>query len=189
VSLPAQWQKHALALIEHARSVDGDFFRSVELSYAFPDDVISGEGSRQYGGRFVKPGVRAVYGAAEEQAGVAEAAYRRNRLAGGSVIVELPRITYVINVKLGVAVDLTASDPDVEAILSACLRPDHSESQDVGEFLRERGVQGIVFPSGVPGVKGTNIVVFRDVAPAPTVVLVNRDRILEELRRLASRVP
>jgi hypothetical protein len=123
VTLPADWQKHALALIPRARTVNGDFFRSVELSYALPDDVISGEGSRQHGGRFVKPGVRAVYGS-EEQTAVAEAAYRRRRLAAGSVIAELPRIMYVISVKVGTAVDLTAVDPDVEALLPACVLAD-----------------------------------------------------------------
>jgi RES domain-containing protein len=189
VTLPADWQKHALALIPRARTVNGDFFRSVELSYALPDDVISGEGSRQHGGRFVKPGVRAVYGSAEEQTAVAEAAYRRRRLAAGSVIAELPRIMYVISVKVGTAVDLTAVDPDVEALLPAWVLTDVSDSQVIGEFLRERSVQAIMFPSAAPGVTGTNIVVFRDVAPKPDLVLVNRDRILEEFRRLSRRLP
>ena len=169
MSLPTQWQKHALALSERPRAVHADVFRSVEISYAFPEDVISGEGARQYGGRFVKPGVRAVYGSAEEQTAVAEAAYRRNRLAAGSAFAELPRITYTINVKLGLAVDLTASDADVEALLPACVRMDLSDSQEIGEFWRERGIHGIVYPSAAPGVNGTNIVVFRDVAPQPVV--------------------
>jgi hypothetical protein len=50
VTLSSQWQKHALALVERAGAVDRDYFRSVEISNAFPDDVISGEGSRLYGG-------------------------------------------------------------------------------------------------------------------------------------------
>jgi hypothetical protein len=66
VTLPRQWQKHAVALLERAGSLEREYFRSVELSYAHPDDVISGEGTRLYGGRFVKPGVRAVYGSADE---------------------------------------------------------------------------------------------------------------------------
>jgi RES domain-containing protein len=189
VSLPAEWQKHGLALIPRARTVDADFFRSVELSYALPDDVISGEGARQYGGRFVRPGLRAVYGSAEEQTAVAEAAYRRRRLAAGSVIAELPRITYVINIKAGIAVDLTAVDPDAAELLPACLLADVSDSQVIGEFLRERRIQAILFPSAAPGVTGINIVVFRDVSPEADVVLVNRDRILEEFRRLSRRLP
>jgi RES domain-containing protein len=62
VTLPPQWEKDALALVEQASPLEGQFFRSVELAYGHPDDVISGEGTRTYGGRFVKPGTRAVYG-------------------------------------------------------------------------------------------------------------------------------
>jgi RES domain-containing protein len=190
VSLPSQWQKHALALIERAGPLARDFYRSVELSYAFPDDVVSGEGSRLYGGRFVKPGIRAVYGSADEHTAAREAAARKQRLAGASGIriADLPRITYVIAVKLAVGVDLTASDADVEAILPACLDADFADSQEIGEFWRERGVQGIIYPSAVPGLSGANIVVFRDVAPDPNIVLANRDRIIEELRRLSGRL-
>lgn len=190
MSLPSQWQKHALALIEHAGPIARDYFRSVELSYAFPDDVISGEGSRLYGGRFVKPGIRAVYGSADEHTAAREATARRQRLAGASGIriADLPRITYVIAVKLAVGVDLTASDADVEAILPACLDADLADSQEIGEFWRERGVQGIVYPSAVPALMGTNVIVFRDVAPEPIIVLSNRDRIIEELRRLSGRL-
>lgn len=55
-------------------------------------------------------------------------------------------------------------------------------------FWRERGVQGILYPSAVPGLSGTNLVVFRDVAPEPEIVLVNREGIIEELRRLSGRL-
>jgi RES domain-containing protein len=65
VTLPRQWEKYALALIEAASPLTGEFFRSVEIAYAHPDDVVSGEGTRLYGGRFVKSGMRAVYGSAE----------------------------------------------------------------------------------------------------------------------------
>ncbi|MDO8678043.1 MAG: hypothetical protein Q7R30_05705 [Acidobacteriota bacterium] len=46
MTLPRQWQKHALALVEQASPLEGEFFRSVELAYAHPDDVVSGEGTR-----------------------------------------------------------------------------------------------------------------------------------------------
>ena len=190
MTLSSQWQKHALALVGRAGPVDRDYFRCVELSNAFPDDVISGEGSRLYGGRFVRPGIRAVYGSADEDIAMREAAARRQRLAGaaGIQIADLPRITYVIAVKLAIGVDLTASDADVEAILPACLDSDFADSQDFGEFWLAHGIQAIVYPSAVPGLVGSNIVVFRDAAPQPAVVLVNRDRIIEELRRLSARL-
>ena len=44
-------------------------FRSVAFRYFHPDDVISGEGTRLSGGRFVPVGVRAVYASLEEGSG------------------------------------------------------------------------------------------------------------------------
>jgi integrase len=38
------------------------------------------------------------------------------------------------------------------------------------------------------GFEGRNLVIFRDVTPTPMVSLVNREQILDELRRLAKRV-
>lgn len=191
MTLPRQWQKHALALLERGRPLEREYFRSVELSYAHPDDVISGEGTRVYGGRFVKPGVRAVYGSADEHTAIREAAARKERLAGASGIAmtDYPRITYAIALKLAVHIDLTLGDSDAEAILPACLDREVADSQEIGEFWRERGVQGMLYPSAVPGLTGTNVVIFRDVAAEPEIVLINRERIIEEFRRLSGRSP
>jgi RES domain-containing protein len=82
VKLPPLWEKDALALVEQASPLEGQFFRSVEVAYGHLDDVISGEGTRTYGGRFVKPGSRAVYGSADEQTAFKESAARLSRLAG-----------------------------------------------------------------------------------------------------------
>lgn len=181
MTLPRQWQKHALALVEQASPLEGEFFRSVELAYAHPDDVVSGEGTRSYGGRFVRPGLRAVYGSVDEETAFRESAARVNRLAGrgGARVVSYPRITYVI----------TEAHADAAAILPACLDPnDLTASQKVGEFLQTRSIHAVVVPSGIPGFSGRNLVVFRDVIPPPAILLVNREQILDELRRLADRM-
>jgi RES domain-containing protein len=191
VTLPRQWQKHALALVEQASPLEGEFFRSVELAYAHPDDVVSGEGTRSYGGRFVRPGLRAVYGSVDEETAFRESAARVKRLAGrgGARVVSYPRITYVIAVKIAAHVALTEARADAAAILPACLEPnDLTASQEVGEFFQKLNIQAVVFPSAIPGFSGRSLVVFRDVIHPPSVVLVNRERIIEELRRLAHRV-
>jgi len=191
VTLPRQWQKHALALVEQASPLEGEFFRSVELAHAHPDDVVSGEGTLSYGGRFVRPGVRAVYGSVDEETAFRESAARVNRLAGrgDARVVSYPRITYVIAVKIAAHAALTEAQADVAAILPACLDPnDLTASQEVGEFLQTRSIQAVVFPSAIPGFSGRNLVVFRDVTPAPAILLVNREQILDELRRLADRM-
>ena len=190
MTLPRQWQKHALALVEQASPLEGEFFRSVELAYGHPDDVVSGEGTRLYGGRFVRPGRRAVYGSVDEETAFRESAARVNRLAGrgGAQVVSYPRITYVIAVNISAHVALTDADVNAAAILPACLDPnDLTASQEVGEFLLTRSIHAVVFPSAIPGFSGRNLVVFRDVIPAPSVLLVNREQIIEELRRLAAR--
>lgn len=45
MTLPPRWEERALALVEQASHLAGEFFRSVELAYGHPDDVISGEGT------------------------------------------------------------------------------------------------------------------------------------------------
>ena len=77
MTLPPGGRKTALTLVEQALPLEGEFFRSVELAYAHPDDVISGEGTRLYGGRFAKPGLRAVYGSLNEETAFRESAVRR----------------------------------------------------------------------------------------------------------------
>jgi RES domain-containing protein len=189
VTLPPQWEKDALALVEQASPLESQFFRSVELAYGHPDDVISGEGTRLYGGRFVKPGSRAVYGSVDEETAFKESAARLSRLAGrGARFIEYPRITYVIAVRVATLVDLTVTRVP-RTLLTQCLDPnDVTASQEVGEFLRSRGVQAIMFPSAVPGFTGQNVVALRDATPAPEILLVNREEILRELRRLAERL-
>ena len=125
MTLPRHWQKHALALVEQASPLEGEFFRSVEFAYAHPDDVVSGEGTRSYGGRFVRPGRRAVYGSVDEETAFRESAARVNRLAGrgGARVASFPRITYVIAVKIAAHVALIETHADAAAILPACLDP------------------------------------------------------------------
>jgi hypothetical protein len=46
-------RKQLAELIAGATTLQGDFFRFVAFRYFHPDDVISGEGTRLNGGRFV----------------------------------------------------------------------------------------------------------------------------------------
>jgi hypothetical protein len=118
-------------------------------------------------GRFVKPGVPAVYGSGDEETAFRESAARLNRLAGrgGARFTAYPRITYVISVRVATLVDLTLPRMP-RALLTPCLDPnDVTASQEVGEFLRSQGVQAITFPSAIPGFAGRNVVVFRDATP------------------------
>ena len=69
-------------LIAGAMPLQGEFFRSVAFKYFHPDDVISGEGTRLHGGRFVPLGVRAVYASCDEETAMREVAKRKTALGG-----------------------------------------------------------------------------------------------------------
>ena len=79
-------RKQLADLIAGATSLQGDFFRSVAFRYFHPDDVISGEGTRLNGGRFVPAGVRAVYASLEEETAMREVTTRKNALSGRNQI-------------------------------------------------------------------------------------------------------
>jgi hypothetical protein len=91
-------RKQLAEAIAGATSLQGDFFRSVAFRYFHPDDVISGEGTRLHGGRFVPIGVRAVYASLEEETALREVTTRKNALGGRSLISvgEYPRMTFAI---------------------------------------------------------------------------------------------
>ena len=103
-------RKQLAELIKGATSLRGDFFRSVAFRYFHPDDVISGEGTRLHGGRFVPAGVRAVYVSLEEETTLREVATRKSAMGGRSQISvgEYLRMTYVLSVATNLVVDQQA---------------------------------------------------------------------------------
>lgn len=94
---------------------------------------------------------------------------------------------YVIGVTLAHCIDLSVIGAEGGDLVIRCLDADRRFSQRVGQFLQTRGIQGLVYPSAVPGCTGRNIVAFLDVTPKPDVRLLNREQILEQLRRLGRR--
>jgi hypothetical protein len=79
-------------------------------------------------------------------------------------------------------------DAILKEALTAALDPDDlSASQEIGDYLAEKGIDAVIFPSVVSG--GCNIVVFRDADPPPTVEIRNRDEIFEAIRAMAKRIP
>src|SRR5258708_19012062 len=85
-------------LIAGATSLEGSFFRSVAFRYFHPDDVISGEGTRLNGVRFVPPGVRAVYASLDEETALREVTHRKSASGGRRQIDvgQYPRMTYIL---------------------------------------------------------------------------------------------
>jgi len=172
-------------LIAGAVPLMGDFFRSVAFHYFHPDDVISGEGTRLNGGRFVPVGVKAVYASLDEQTALREVTTRKSALGGRNQINvgEYPRMTYVLSVATYRNLDLAATLPrDLANIVARCLRaPQHSASQELAALWIPEGIESVVFPSAT-GV-GRNVVIYLANAGRGSVVVRNRDKVLAALRR------
>jgi RES domain-containing protein len=176
-------------LIAGAGPLKGNFFRSVAFRYFHPDDLISGEGTRLNGGRFVPVGVPAVYGSMEEETAFREVTVRKGALGGRSQIKlgDYPRMTYVLAVSTRKNLDLTASlAPEIGSIVLSCLRARmHAASQALSAVWIAAGIESVVFPSATGA--GRNVVVYLRNAAAGSIVVRNRDQVLAALRGTAAR--
>jgi RES domain-containing protein len=178
-------RKQLVELIAGATVLRGDFFRSVAFRYFHPDDVISGEGTRSSGGRFVPPGVRAVYASLAEETALREVTTRKNALGGRSQIAvgEYPRMTYVISVTTNRNLDLASPLPsELADVVGVCSRgPGYSASQELAKIWISEGIESAVFPSATGA--GRNVAVYLANAAAGSVIVRNRDEVLAVLRR------
>lgn len=191
MSLPDGWCAALDVLVGTARSFGDDCYRSVEIAYGHPDDVISGEGTRIQGGRFVPQGMRAVYASLDEETATREVTARKVRLGGQAQIhlKDYPRLTYVIGIKIEKCVDFRSVDRSTvlgQTLAAALDLSDLGDSQAIGQYIVSKGVQAALWPS-VAG-SGSNIVVFLDVDPPSRVEISNREDILKAIQDLARRI-
>ena len=132
-----------------ATSLQGDFFRSVSIPVFSSDDVISGQGTRLHGGRFVPVGVRAVYASLEEETALREVTSRKSALGGrsGISVGEYPRMTYVLSVATQRNLDLAATlSSELANLVRLCLRgPGYDVSQQLAEIWISEGIDSVVF--------------------------------------------
>ena len=174
---------HLQDLISRASPLTGDFFRSVAFRHFHPDDVVSGEGTRMYGGRFVPVGVPAVYASFDEETAVREATARSRRLSGRHIdFADYPRMTYILRIKTQRNVEFCRPPaPKLAKLLSRALRPgSHSVSQAVAAICIDAGIESVVFPSATGA--GRNVVVYLPNTAADSVIVVNRAAVLAALR-------
>jgi RES domain-containing protein len=178
-------RKQLGVLVAGASSFKGDFFRSVAFRYFHPDDVISGEGTRLHGGRFVPVGVRAVYASLEEETALREVTSRKSALGGRSQISvgEYPRMTYVLSVATNRNLDLAATLPsELANVVRLGLRgTGYSVSQELAAIWISEGIDSVVFPSATGA--GRSVAVYLGNAGVGSVVVRNRTEVLAALRR------
>jgi RES domain-containing protein len=171
-------------LISWAKPLEGNFFRSVAFRHFHPDDVVSGEGTRLHGGRFVPPGTLAVYASLEEETALREVNARKNLLGGGGQVKlrDYPRMTYILRIATRRNLDLSIPlPPDLQNTLARSLRRgDHAASQVLAGIWIEAGIDSLVFPSATGS--GRNVVVYLGNAGAGSVKVHNREAVLAMLR-------
>jgi RES domain-containing protein len=169
-----------LAALEHwikrARPLNGIYYRSVEYRFMDPDEVLNGQGTQLYGGRFAEVGVKAVYLAGSDFGATKEVLTRKKRLGGHAQITidKYPRIVFGVDVALQKVVRWTRKprSPVLEGIRQGCLlKDDLSRSHEVGNQLRISGVQGLLFPSAVGG--SENLVVYLENCGSSALKLQN----------------
>jgi hypothetical protein len=88
--------------IKRARPLNGIYYRSVEYRFMDPDEVLNGQGTQLYGGRFAKVGVKAVYLARSDSVASKEVLTRKKRLGGHAHITidKYPRVVFGVDVAL-----------------------------------------------------------------------------------------
>jgi hypothetical protein len=105
--------------------------------------LISGEGTRLYGGRFVPVGVSAVYASLERRPALREVTIRKSALGGRGQIGggEYRPMTYVLSVATNRNLDLASTiPPEMANIVRLCLRrKEYSVSQELAAVWISEG--------------------------------------------------
>jgi RES domain-containing protein len=153
---PAPWQ--------------GVAFRSVALEYAKPEEIMSGEGSLKFGGRWNAPGTFSVVYASTRPGTAVEEAFH---LASEYEFVPndlKPRLTCGIEWKLARVLDLTNRNLPAWLKLERWMQEDFARINDhdsetlcqaLGRAARNLGISAILYPSARV-TDGVNLAVFRN---------------------------
>lgn len=122
-----------------------------------PSQILKGRGTELFGGRFARIGMKGVYLADSDAGASTEVLARKKRLGGVSQITldKYPRVVFAVDVELERVVSIVQKtrNPALASIRTNSLGDDLSYSQNVGQFLADAGVQGLLFKSSV----GTNV--------------------------------
>jgi RES domain-containing protein len=152
------------------KTFDATVYRATTFRYANQADLVSGEGSQQFGGRWNPPGrFRAVYASLTAETAIAES-LRTGRKYGIAASTRTPLVLVAIDVILTRALDLTArqvrsrlgvSNEKMVANdwLAEQLNGLECRSQLVGRLAFEAGVEALIVPSTLRN-RRKNLVIF-----------------------------
>jgi len=156
-------------LLREARPWEGRVFRSVSARHAKSADLVSGAGSRRFGGRWNPPGYATVYGCLTPEVAMAEtlAHYHYYGIRPWQMG---RRMFCVLEVRLAVVLDLTRGDLRRRLRVSrrrmretdwrrSLAQGEEALTQALGRAAYAAGFEGLLVPSA-PAKGGTNLVAF-----------------------------
>ena len=170
-----------------AKPLSAVYYRSVEYRYMDPKEVLSGRGAALYGGRFASVGTPAVFLAESDSAASEEVLARKRRLGGSAQITldKYPRIVFGVAVSMDRMLDLSnrGLPKAIASVRQICLAPDDLiPSMELGDLLRTRAIQGLIFPSTVG--RGKNLIVYLEQCPGAALEIHNAVELMKKMRQI-----
>jgi RES domain-containing protein len=166
----------------------GKLLRVTGMDYANTDDLLSGDGSLRFGGRYnAKGGFRAIYASLELDTATAEllAHHRRQGrpdpeadvfpIAIVSLEVEVDRLLDLTDAAVRRNLKITLKDLD-EDWQSAQNQGQEALTQAIGRLALSAGYQGLVAPSAAKR-GGRNLVFFREVASEGQLRIIRKEKL------------
>ena len=165
----------------------GTVYRNATVRYSTAAELLTGEGSRQFGGRWNPPGIRAVYASFAPQTAMAEALSNFSYY-GFDIADSMPRVFVAIRVSLVAVLDLTegatrqrlgVSSQRMSADDWRKMQHDGLQSltQMVGRAAHTAGLRGFLVSSST-GATGRNIVWFPDnLGPHDQIAICRADEL------------
>ena len=182
-----QLQTRFKRLTTSAVDWDGIVYRSSTPKYATEADLLTGEGSRRWGGRWNPIGIAVVYASLSPETAMAET-FAHNRYYGVPIEDAMPRTFVAIEVKLKKVLDLRdgkirqrlqISETQMLTVdwrneVKSGLEP---ITQRLGQAAHATGWEGLIVPSATDA-QGHNLLIFPDRLDATSVVrLLNADKL------------
>lgn len=173
--------------LPHAVRLKANGFRFAAVKYANEVDLISGDGASSNGGRWNRPGIRAIYVSLDPRTAVEES-YQEFLKYGFKVKDIRPRVIAGVKLNVRHLLDLTDDkirralgfsladlmDEDWHAIQSA---GEESWTQAIGRGALRAGFEGLIAPSARIR-KGNNVVIFpANLARASSIEILAKDEL------------
>jgi RES domain-containing protein len=162
-------------------------YRSSTPKYATEQDLLTGEGSRRFGGRWNPVGIAMVYASLIPETAMAET-LAHHRYYGIPIEDAMPRVFVAIEARLRFVLDLREGavrqrlQVSMERILAVDWRGEIREgrqpvTQLIGQAAWESGWEGLIVPSAADP-KGNNLVILPEcLRPESSLTVLNVGRL------------